>query len=144
MGFLPWEIRAAFPGECQLRQSRAPQTTVHAGCFKYFHNPPNSDIDYGIFNVRTVVNTFDCTRGHTDTVRESALKVDSGRKIPCRSGESNLRQRRAGPMLYHLSYVHVPPPHPMVTEDQCSVFVFSIRFYLQTFAYNACGVVNTF
>ena len=32
-------------------------------------------------------------------VRASALKVDSGRKIPCRTGESNLRQRRDGPML---------------------------------------------
>ena len=30
-------------------------------------------MDYGIFNVHT----------YTDTVRESALKVDSGRKIPC-------------------------------------------------------------
>ena len=33
-------------------------------------------------------------------VTESALKVDSGRKIPSRIGESNLRQRRDGPMLY--------------------------------------------
>ena len=32
MGFLPWEIRVAFPGESQLRQSRATQPTVHAGC----------------------------------------------------------------------------------------------------------------
>ena len=33
MGFLPWEIPVAFPGESQLRQSRATQPTVHAGCF---------------------------------------------------------------------------------------------------------------
>ena len=33
MGFLPWEIRVAFPGESQLRQGRASQPTVHAGCF---------------------------------------------------------------------------------------------------------------
>ena len=32
-------------------------------------------------------------------VGECALKVDSGRKIPCRTGESNLRQRRDGLML---------------------------------------------
>ena len=44
--------------------------------------------------------------GYTDTVRESALKVDSGRKIPYRTGESNLRQQRAGLMLYELSYIH--------------------------------------
>ena len=33
MGFLPWKIRVAFPGESQLRQSRATQPTVHGGCF---------------------------------------------------------------------------------------------------------------
>ena len=31
--FLPWENRVAFPGESQLRLSRATQPTVHAGCF---------------------------------------------------------------------------------------------------------------
>ena len=30
--------------------------------------------------------------GCTDTVRQSALEVDSGRKIPCRTGDSNPRQ----------------------------------------------------
>ena len=33
MGFLPWEIRVAFPGESQLQQSRATRPTVHAECF---------------------------------------------------------------------------------------------------------------
>ena len=37
-------------------------------------------MDYGIFNVHTDVNTCDCTRGCADTVIESALKVDSGKK----------------------------------------------------------------
>ena len=40
-----------------------------------------------------------------NTVRESALKAVSGRKIPCRTGELNLPQRRAGPTLYQLSYI---------------------------------------
>ena len=62
-----------------------------------------------ILNVLTDVNACGCTQGCMDTVRESALKVDSGRKIPCRIGESNLRQRRAGPMLYQLSYKHLHP-----------------------------------
>ena len=62
-------------------------------------------MNYGIFNVRTDVNACDCTRGCTDTVRESALKVDTKTKIPCRTGESNQRRRRAGPMLYRLSYI---------------------------------------
>ena len=47
-------------------------------------------MDYGIFNVRTDINACDCTRGCTDTVRESALKVDFGRK-------KNLAHRRIEP-----------------------------------------------
>ena len=43
--------------------------------------------------------------GCTDTVRESAVKVDSGRKVPCRDRESNLPQRRAGPTFCQLSYI---------------------------------------
>ena len=50
------------------------------------------------------------THGGVQThIRESALKVDSGRKIPCRTRESNLRQRRAGLMLYQLTYIPTPP-----------------------------------
>ena len=33
MGFLPWEIRVAFHGKSQLRQSCATQPTVHAECY---------------------------------------------------------------------------------------------------------------
>ena len=35
--------------------------------FLCFHDPPNSYMDNGIFNVRTDVNACDCTRGCTDT-----------------------------------------------------------------------------
>ena len=50
---------------------------------------------FGIFNVRTDVNA--CTHtgggggggGLADAARESALKVDSGRNIPCRTGDLN-------------------------------------------------------
>ena len=68
MGFLPWEIRVAFPRESQLPQSRATQPTVPAGCFSVSIFPANSDMDHGIFHVRTNVNAFDCTRECTDTV----------------------------------------------------------------------------
>ena len=64
-----------------------------------FRNSPNSDVNYRIFNVRTDINACNCTRGCTDTVRESAQKVDSG--------ESNVRQRRVGPTLYQLSYIPI-------------------------------------
>ena len=46
--------------------------------------------------------------GLTDTVGESSLQVDSGRKIPCRTGESNLRQQRTAPTRYQLSYIPIP------------------------------------
>ena len=90
MRFLPREIRVAFPGESQLRQSRAIHHMVHAWVFQCFHNPTNCVMDYRMFNARTDVTACDCTRGCTGTVRESAVKVDSGRKIPCRNGESNV------------------------------------------------------
>ena len=57
-------------------------------------------MDYRIFNVRTDVNACDRTRGCPDTERESALKVDFGTNIRRRTGEPNLRQRRAGSSLY--------------------------------------------
>ena len=76
------------------------------------HNPLTSDMDYMIFIMHTDVNACDCARGCSDTVREPALRADSGRKIPCRNGESNLRQRRAGPKLNQLSYI--PTLHPNI------------------------------
>ena len=48
------------------------------------HRTP--DMDYRIFNVRTDVNACGCTRGCTEIENESALKVDSGKKISCRTG----------------------------------------------------------
>ena len=64
-----------------------------------WHNPPNSDMDYRVFIVHTDVNACDCTRGCTDAERESALTVDYVKKIPCSTWESDLTQRRDGPML---------------------------------------------
>ena len=77
-------------GKPAATESRYP---TYGACwvFECFHNPPNSGMDYGLFNVRTDVNTCDCTRGCKDTIEESALKVDFGTKIPCRTGESDLR-----------------------------------------------------
>ena len=43
--------------------------------------------------------------GCTDTERESALKVDPGKKTHCRIRESNPSQLRDGPMLYQLSHI---------------------------------------
>ena len=63
----------------------------------------------------TDVTACDCTWGCMDTIRESALKVDSGRKNPCRIRESNLCQWHASLMLYQLSYI--PTPTQAVGSD---------------------------
>ena len=81
--FLLWEIRVAFPRESQLRQSHATQPIVHAGCLSVsiIHRTLTWTTDYGIFNAHTDVNVCHCTWACTDTVKESALKVDSERKF---------------------------------------------------------------
>ena len=97
--------RVAFPRERQLRQSRATQPTVHAGCFSVsiIHRTltwTTGALTYALMLMHAIAHGV--VRTH---VRESALKVDSGRKIPCRTRESNLSQQRAGPTLYRLSYI---------------------------------------
>ena len=88
IGFFPWEYLGCLPrGQPAATEARYP-TYGTCWVFQCFHNPPNSDMDYGTFHVQTNVNAWDCTCGCTDTVRESALKVDSGRKIPRRTGGS--------------------------------------------------------
>ena len=57
--------------------------------------------------MRTDVKACNCTEGCMDTVRESALKVNSGKQIPCHTGELNLHQRCAGPVLYQLNYIPI-------------------------------------
>ena len=99
MGFLPWEIRIAFHGESQLRQSRATQPTVHDGCFivSIIHRImiwTTGPLMYAQMLMHAIAHG--CVRTH---VRESALTVDSGRKMPCRTGDSKLHQRRDSPML---------------------------------------------
>ena len=97
-----------------------------------FPNPLNSDMDYWIFKVRTGVNACDCARGCADIVRvrESALKVDSGRKIPCRTGEFNQHRRRVRPMLYQLSYISTPTYHSIIiTYQLVSINSKSLRYY---------------
>ena len=54
---------------------------VRAGyiCVAIIHQ---TDMDHGISIMCTDVNACDCTQQCTDTERESALKADSGKKIP--------------------------------------------------------------
>ena len=103
-GIYPIENLGCFPrGKLAAAESRYP---TYSACWAFlcFHNLPNSDMDYEVFNVYTDMYACDSSRGCTDTRKRVCTKVDSGRKISCRTGESNLRRQRAGPMLYQLSY----------------------------------------
>ena len=90
-GISPMGNSGCYPrGKPAATESRYP--TYGACCvFLCFHNPPNADMDNGIFNVRTGLNACDRTRGVYRHRIESALKADDGRKIPCRIRESDLR-----------------------------------------------------
>ena len=65
LGFLPWEIQVAFPGESQLQR---PNLRIMLGVLVY-NNPPNSDMDYRIFNVGRDINACNCTWGCKDTCK---------------------------------------------------------------------------
>ena len=68
---------------------------------------------FRIFNMRTNVHILNAHWGCTDTVRESALKVDSRRKIPCWTRDSNLHQCHTClfiQMIYQVSYPHSSNP----------------------------------
>ena len=105
MRFLPREIWDAFPRESQLRQSRTTQPTVHAGCFSIsiIHRTPTWTTG-SLTCAQTLIQAVAHGGVRTHT-RESALKVDSGRKIPCRTRESNLHQPGDGLMLQATSYI---------------------------------------
>ena len=97
----------------RVRHSSRKSSATHSyHCVQYF---PLSKQWYGCQCLRFL--TFadvDAHGGCTDTERESALKADSGRKIPCRTGDSNPRQYCAwifNRTLYPLSY------HPLPFEE---------------------------
>ena len=105
-------------------------------------------MDYRIFNVRTDVCACNCARGCADTVRECALKVDSGKKISCRTRESNLHWWLAGPVLYQLSYIPTPcvmpckrtqtlsvPVHALNRSDQAVTFEHHIIWHVDVISF---------
>ena len=98
------------PGENQPRQSRAAQPTVHAGCFSVSKIHRTLTWTTGSLMCAQILMHAIAHRSVRTHTIESALKVGSGRKISCRTGESSLPQRRAGPTLYQLSYIPAPFP----------------------------------
>ena len=100
MGFLPWENRVAVPGESQLQQSRATQPTLRAAYFSASIIHRTLTWTTGSLTCAQMLTHAIAHEGCADTERESTLKVDYGKKIPCHIGELNLHQRRDGQMLY--------------------------------------------
>ena len=95
MGYLSWGKPAA---------TRVTLPSLLAGCFSVsiIHWTPTWTT--GSLTCADI-NACDCAWGFMDAVTESALKVDSGRKIPCCTRESDLRRQHASPMLYQLRYI---------------------------------------
>ena len=83
----PWEIRVAFPRKSQLRQSRATQPTVHSGCFSVSITHRTLTWTTGYLTCAQMLMHAIAHGGVRTHVKESALKVDSGRKIPSGTGE---------------------------------------------------------
>ena len=100
MGFLPWETWVAFSRESQLQQSHITQPTVHAGCFSFAIIPLTLTWTTGSLTCTQTLMHAIAHGGVWANIRESALKVGSGRKIPCCTRESNQHQQHDGPMLY--------------------------------------------
>ena len=95
------------PGKANCN-SRATKTTMLAECLSVSISHQILTWTMGFLTCAQMLMRAVAHEGCRDTYRESALKVDSGRKIPCLTGESNLPQRHDGPMLYQLSYALTP------------------------------------
>ena len=90
------------------RDSHSTQPTVHAGCCSV-------SIIHQTLTCAQLTSSDMCaqllmhaTWGCTNAVRESALKVDFGRKILRHTGKSNLYQWHDSLMVYQLSYIPIP------------------------------------
>ena len=81
MRFIPWEIRVAFSGESQLRESRATQPTAHAGCFSVSIIHQTLTRTTGSLTCRQMLMHVIAHRDVRPHVREFALKVALGEKL---------------------------------------------------------------
>ena len=133
-GCFPWGKRAAI----------VPRYPVIffllSAVFSFFRNPPNSDMDYRSFNVRTWPLLWVRIRmgvGHTDN--ESALHSDSEKLsqfvLACswRGRGSNLWSLDLELMLYQLSHPVTPERFALNESDQLHCVICG---YVYLFKYN--------
>ena len=69
---------------------------------------------FGIFNVRKMLMHVTAHGGCRDTVRETTPEADSGRKMPCRTGDSNASQYCS--WLFSRSFYQMSYPCPYTFE----------------------------
>ena len=84
---------------------------------------------FGIFNVCTD-DACNSTQGCADTVRESALEADSGRKIPCHTGDSNPCQYCTWPSVRHSTHRAIPAQNivcPANRQFKNNIYVQSLK-----------------
>ena len=92
--------------------SHTTQTGVHARCYSVSIIHQTLIWTTGSLMCTQMCMYVTAHGGCTDTAKESALKDDSGRKISCRTGQSNLHWQHASIILYHLSYISTPAIKP--------------------------------
>ena len=85
------EIRVALPGKVQQPQEQRYLFLSVCAVFSCVQTMVRLPVFGGLKCAHILMHAI-AHGGCTDTERESALKVDSGRKIPCRTGDSNPRQ----------------------------------------------------
>ena len=119
MGFLPWKIRLAFPGESQLGQSRTTQSTVHAGCFSVSIIHQTLTLTTGFLTCAQTLMPAVAHGGARTHVGESALKVDWEKNpLPHRGIEPASAACRSDALLAE--------PHPHLSgrpKEVVSVFI---------------------
>ena len=116
------------PGKASC--DRVPHFPTYGACWMFycFHNPPNSDMDYGIFNVRTDVNACNCTRCVRTHVRESAVKDDREKNpLPHRGIEPALVACRSDALPTEL---HPQPSVPVTSLLLCTPVIETITTYV--------------
>ena len=116
-GFLPWEIRVAFPRESQLWQSCATQPTMHGGCFSVSIIHQSLAWTTGSLTCAQMLMHAIAHKGVKTSWESLHWKLTLGEKIPCRTGKLKLCQWHASPMLYQLSYI--PTPHGEHQHQKC-------------------------
>ena len=127
-GFPPWEVLVVFPKESQLGQSRDTQPTVHAGCFSVSIIPRTLTWTAGSITCTHKLMHAIALGGIRTQYENLHWKLTLGeKKMPCRTGDSNLRRQRSGPMLYQLRATS--PPITTVSVDWTVISNQSIKSF---------------